>query len=300
MRHAQVVALHSQHPRPSRGRPRRAAAALLSAVALAAGCGGAAVPDAEDAGDGGPVHVHGLGLNPADGALYIASHTGLYRMEEGRDTAERVGDRRQDTMGFTVVGRDHFLGSGHPDPRADLPPHLGLIESTDGGRTWEPVSLLGEADLHVLRADGRRVLAYDVVSGLLLRSADGGRTWRGLRPPAALADAVAHPDDPGRLVAAGRDGLIGSRDGGRTWRQLDGAAVLLAWPRPAALYALEADGGVRMSADGGGSWSGVGRAPGSPAALTTSGAGRLVVALHEGGFANSVDGGRTWSPGAWP
>ena len=29
------------------------------------------------AADPGPVHVHGLGVNPADGALFIATHTGL-------------------------------------------------------------------------------------------------------------------------------------------------------------------------------------------------------------------------------
>jgi len=27
----------------------------------------------------------------------------------------------------------NFLASGHPDRREDLPPHLGLIESTDAG-----------------------------------------------------------------------------------------------------------------------------------------------------------------------
>jgi hypothetical protein len=29
------------------------------------------------AADPGPVHVHGLGINPADEALFIATHTGL-------------------------------------------------------------------------------------------------------------------------------------------------------------------------------------------------------------------------------
>jgi hypothetical protein len=33
--------------------------------------------------DPGPVHVHGLGINPADDALFIATHTGLYRVDEG-------------------------------------------------------------------------------------------------------------------------------------------------------------------------------------------------------------------------
>jgi hypothetical protein len=127
-------------------------------------------------GDPGPVHVHGLGIDPADGALFIATHTGMYRVEEGERAAERVGDNYQDTMGFTIVGPDRLLGSGHPDERDDLPPLLGLIESTDSGETWEPVSLLGEADFHVFRIAGSRVYGYDASNDRLLVSADRGLT----------------------------------------------------------------------------------------------------------------------------
>ena len=279
---------------------RLALAALLAVGALAAGCGGGGEADGGAAGDDEPVHVHGLGVNPADGALYIATHTGLFRMERGAQSAERVGDRHQDTMGFTVVGPDHFLGSGHPDLRDDLPPLLGLIESTDAGRRWRPVSLLGEADFHTLRADGRDVLGYNATDGWLLRSSDGGRTWTGVRPPAPLADVVIHPERPERLVAAGKDGLIGSADGGRTWRALQGTAVALAWPAADALYAFAEDGGARVSRDGGGSWATLGTLPGSPAAVTPVDRDGLVVALHEGGFVNTADGGRRWSEGVWP
>jgi hypothetical protein len=51
--------------------------------------------------DPGPVHVHGLGVNPADGALFVATHTGLYRVAEGERKAERVGDRYQ-SLGRTA------------------------------------------------------------------------------------------------------------------------------------------------------------------------------------------------------
>ena len=127
---------------------------------MLAGCGGddgGAASSEPVVADAGPIHVHGLGINPSDNALFIATHTGLFRAPDGESQATRVADRYQDTMGFTVVGPDHFLGSGHPDVREDLPPYLGLIESTDAGVTWEPVSLLGERDFHVLEADGSRV-----------------------------------------------------------------------------------------------------------------------------------------------
>src|SRR3712207_2390347 len=119
-----------------------AAAIALICCAAILGCGG----DDEEpggtqpvTGDPGPVHVHGLGINPRDGALFIATHTGLFRAGPDESKASRVGGRYQDTMGFTVVGPDRFLGSGHPDGRDGEPPFLGLIQSTDAGRTWDSV-----------------------------------------------------------------------------------------------------------------------------------------------------------------
>jgi hypothetical protein len=131
-------------------------------VVLAA-CGAQSDESAEPTAgveDPGPVHVHGLGVNPADGALFVATHTGLFRAAPGGRRARRVADRYQDTMGFTVTGPDRFLGSGHPDGRDGLPPFLGLIQSTDAGRSWSPVSLLGERDFHVLEATGERIYGY--------------------------------------------------------------------------------------------------------------------------------------------
>jgi photosystem II stability/assembly factor-like uncharacterized protein len=276
-----------------------ATAALVTAV----GCGGEGSDEAipETARDAGPVHVHGLGVNPGDSALYVATHTGLFRIERGSDRLERVGDSSHDMMGFAVAGRDRFLVSGHPDLRDELPSLLGLMESTDAGRSWRSVSLLGEADFHALRVSGPRVVGYDASQGRLMTSTDAGRTWHEERPPAPLADVVVHPGRPSHLVAAAEAGLVGSRDGGTTWSPLGGAsAIALAWPRDDRLYAWGPDGEVRVSRDAGGSWSRAGDVGGEPAAVAALDARRLVVALHDGGLASSADGGRTWAPGPWP
>jgi hypothetical protein len=115
-------------------------AGVLALLLFASACGDDArvrfEPPSGGADERRAQHIHGLGIKPADGALMIATHSGLFRAAKGAQTAEPVGDRRQDTMGFTVVGPNRFLGSGHPDPRDDLPPLLGLIRSDDGGRKW--------------------------------------------------------------------------------------------------------------------------------------------------------------------
>lgn len=270
---------------------------VVGMLVLAAACSG----EPEDAAVGAeadPIHAHGLGLNPADGALYIATHTGLFRMEPGSDEMHRIGDRRQDTMGFTVAGADRFLGSGHPDLREGLPPLLGLIESRDRGRSWEPISLLGEADFHALRATGSFIHGYDASGGRLMISDDGGQSWRVRRPP-PLVDLVVDPDDPSRIVASSGRGLIVSGDDGRSWRPLDGPPGLLAWPRRDALYALSLAGELRVSDDGGASWTPAGRLGGRPEALTAPSAERLVVALEHGALRSSSDAGRTWIDGPW-
>ncbi|HVM55755.1 MAG TPA: hypothetical protein VM262_21400 [Acidimicrobiales bacterium] len=102
-------------------------------------------------------------------------------------------------MGFTVVGFDRFLASGHPDLRDrrlrvdGKPPLLGLVERGDAGATWEPRSLLG----HV-------------------------RTWERLSSIEITSFAI-DPDDVQRAVAATGNGVVVSTDGGRSWQAVAGA-----------------------------------------------------------------------------
>ena len=91
-------------------------------------------------------HIHGIGVDPEDGAVYAGTHYGLFRIVDGRAT--RVADRVQDFMGFTVVGPEHFLASGHPGEGQGGPGSVGLIESDDAGETWQELSLSGEADFY--------------------------------------------------------------------------------------------------------------------------------------------------------
>lgn len=283
------------------GRRARRLAALIAVVlvGLVAGCAG---DDGEDAdapirvGDPGPQHVHGLGLNPADDALFIATHSGLFRAGPGERRATRVGDRFQDTMGFTVVGPDRFLGSGHPDGRDGLPPFLGLIRSVDAGRSWKPVSLLGARDFHVLEAAGRRVYGFgsDFESRRqgLLGSEDHGRTWTALPAPEPLISLALAPRDPRRLIASGEQGLHSSEDGGRRWRPIPGPAGFVAWSR--ALVVVTFDGRVYASARPGVRPDHLGDIGGRAAALEAAGGGELYVALHDGTVKRSSDGGRSW------
>ena len=279
----------------------RVPSVLLVVGALAiSGCGGGdgdgpdtASPTREDPG---PIHVHGLGTNPSDGALFIATHTGLFRVSPGEQEAVRVADRYQDTMGFTVVGPDRFLGSGHPDGREDLPPFLGLIESSDAGKSWQPVSLVGDADFHALEARGDRVygfgLDWDTRKPQLLVSNDGGESWERRPFPEPFISLAIHPTDPDGLLASGQTGSYLSADAGRTWRELEPGAGLVAWPSANELLMINGEGTVLRSS--GGAWREVGQVGGQPAAFEAE-RGVLYAALHDGTIKRSTDGARSWS-----
>lgn len=247
----------------------------------------------------GVVHVHGLGVDPADGVLYAATHSGLFRIpEQGR--AERVANRAQDTMGFSVVGPGTFIGSGHPDFREDdiRPPLLGLIESTDRGQTWERLSLHGKADFHALHGAHGQVYGYDSTSGTFMVTRDRKEWDRRARLP--MRDFAVSPTEPDTVLATTQRGLALSSDGGRAFRPVAEAPVLavLAWAQQDSLYGLGPDGTVHHSTDGGTTWARRGTVGAQPEAVTVDardGKETLYVAAGDRGILASSDGGTSFA-----
>ncbi len=302
-------------------RPATLVAVPLLAAALLLGCGGtddqpSDRPDADtpsansttSESDGkapvatisGAEHVHGLGVNPADGEILIATHNGLWQVPQDTTEAERVGDSLDDFMGFTIVGPDSFLSSGHPGPDSDLPPLLGLQRSIDGGSTWQSVSLLGEADLHVLKASGERVYGVDSSTGAFLASADAGESWQPRNVPGQVVDLAIAPDDPLRLVASTDRGIYGSENGGDSWKLFARDRIgLLTWPSPGRLLMVDGSGQVAASTNGGKTFSGAGSIGSAPEAFS-AGNGRILAAVDGGRVLVSDDGGRTWTTAVKP
>lgn len=156
-------------------------------------------------------HVHGLHLD-ANATLLAGTHTGLVAIDTtGRTTPIGVSD--DDFMGLTgVAGTDQLFASGHPGASSSMPNPLGLIESTDRGRTWTAKSLTGEVDFHALATDGELLVGFDGRTGLLV-STNAGADWT-----AAVAVAAADLAVTGTGIwAVTRDGLAHSTDAGRTF-----------------------------------------------------------------------------------
>lgn len=273
--------------------------------------GGSHTHDAPAAGGDAPVigHIHGIADAPGGqepgGRLLIGAHYGLFAVEVAGDdagTVTRVGDSAADFMALTEASRDdqpgRLLASGHPEVAdTSRPVNLGLMESLDGGKSWQSLSLEGAADFHALEHTPQRTWGIDSVTGGLLSSVDG-RSWQTVHGE-ALLDLAVDPDDPGRVfatTAAGQLFDIGyPHDETLTEVEVDGAPRVgfIDWPTADVLVGIDADGTVWRSTDGGTDagrdWVKLADVPGEPTALRVIG-DSWFAATSEGLFRGSVNG----------
>lgn len=262
--------------------------AVVLAVVAVAGCGGGETePSVYSSGDDRPAHIHGLAI--VDGQVLAAAHNGLWAVRDGK--ASRVGEVRDDLMGFTVAGEGRFLASGHPANPGAGPPHLGLTESGDGGRSWKNVSLPGQADFHALAVSGNTVYGYD--AGRLLASTDGGTTWKQDPIGADVIGLAMLAGDERRVLAGTASGVQIKQDG--RWRTLlAGQPAHVSWPATRKMIAVALDGEISVSTDAGTSWKSPGTTPGAPVAAYSDGRA-LVTASEDGSISESSDDGATWT-----
>lgn len=275
-------------------RERRVCAAAALVTLLAAACG----QQPADAPDPGVGHIHGVGVDPADGAVYIAAHYGLFKVGS-QSTATRVAGRFQDHMGFTVVGPKTFLASGHPSAADIAPggsPHLGLIRTANGGVTWTPVSEAGTADFHALQPAGRSLYAYDTQTQAVRRSQDDGRTWvTGAK--LQVIDLAASAAQPDVVYATTPEGLQVSSDAGASFAAVENAPLLshADSPTKGVLIGVDAAGQLRTSSDAGKSWKSAGGLPGPATAFTAVDPSRLLASMEDGTVLTSDNGGRDFA-----
>ncbi|WP_026821268.1 F510_1955 family glycosylhydrolase [Arthrobacter castelli] len=266
-----------------------ATAAAAATLLLATGCStGSSTPSYPQA------HIHGMAVQDGGDTVLLATHAGLYDMST--DPIEVISPAI-DLMGFTTTGEPgHFYASGHPGEGAQLPNPVGLIESTDGGQNWQPISRQGQSDFHSLTYTEAGVIGFDGA----IRTSNNGQSWS--TPDTSIEPADLSGTAEGRMVlAATEEGLKRSPDGGTTWSKVPDAPLLYVTDFASAqeVAGISTDGSVYTSEDAGLTWrrSGTIDTEAHAMATTTGNDGQLQIWIAtEQDILVSKDGGSTFSP----
>lgn len=182
--------------------------------------------------------------------------------------------------------------------------HGGLLESRDGGRSWQATTLSGADAMNVGAAEQRMQIAGHEV---YLESTNGGASWQTVPNDLPGLDLHAFAIDPGDpdhawAFAAGF-GLFETTDAGRhfTLRQSGNWGYLAAYREgDAAVLIAVGDQGLARSRDGGTSWEPL-TYPGAPLAggLAAAADGTALYAGTSAGLRRSTDGGASWQTTAF-
>ncbi len=210
-------------------------------------------------------HVHGLGVDPEDRTiLYIATHGDFYQSVGGTPPI-KVDEQRADYMAFNAPPKPGYplYASGHPETGGNT----GLIQSTDGGKTWQHVSNVIEpsVDFHAMavsKMDPRIIVGFDSAARGLFKTTDGGKTWETLQQPEYINALAISPFDSNVIMAGTDRGIFKSDDGGQSWSQMGSYTKLnvsaLAFDDDAILFASVDTFGLVSSSNFGESWDTLG------------------------------------------
>lgn len=193
------------------------------------------------------VHIHAV-HHWGEHEIVLGTHDGLYRTSEGEDELVEIFGG-PDFMGFVQSPHDAdtYWASGHWGSAGMG--NWGFAESTDGGDSWDEITLTGTVDFHQM------AVSPDLQGGVLGRfsgsfywSTDAGRTWETWTSPADVADMeIVDPDGPDVLVATPSGILLAEGETAATSSLLAGS--FRAVDRWQDGYAVGTDGGDVLLCD---------------------------------------------------
>lgn len=173
-------------------------------------------------------HIHGLGYTSDGKQLLIPSHDGLISYSEGK--WKELDTPKHDYMGFQVVDTG-FYSSGHPSAGSALENPLGIVKSSDLGKTLIPLGLQGESDMHAMGVGYISHVIYVVNdhknsklnSTGLFYSTDDAHTWTKSAAAGLNEEATAlavHPTNAKTIVIGTKNGVFLSNDAGNRFERI--------------------------------------------------------------------------------
>jgi len=217
--------------------------------------------------------------------------------------------------------------AANSDPERRIPGGVGVVKSTDGGRTWSEANrglgnlYVGSLFMHPEDPDvllaGTGNNQYWEGNGAYLTT-DGASSWERTLSGETITSVEFALSDPDVAYAASPESVYRSDDRGHTWTRVAGGengwgppGVRAGFPidlqvdprDPDRLFVNNYGGGNFVSADGGRTWEAASRgytgAQVRDIAVDPTAPGRVFVAARSGIF-TTRDGGETWEGIAVP
>lgn len=173
-------------------------------------------------------HVHGLAYAFDGKALLVATHGGIVAYRNGQ--WRQAGDGTYDLIGLSVT-KDAIYSSGHGPSDWAVGEPIGLVKSTDGGKSWRRLTLAGEAEFHVMDVsfESGAIYVLNVAANSQMPkpgvyfSRDDGKSWKrcavaGLPP--SIVRIAAHPILPSTIAVATESGIYLSQDFGESFHRI--------------------------------------------------------------------------------
>lgn len=263
-------------------------------------------------------HLHGVAY-AEDQHIYIATHEGMLATDGGKKWTMK-GNYDFDFMGYNVMSDGTMISSGHPGKASNLPNPLGFMVSENNGKKWEPISMLGKVDFHILSSNfSKPEIIYGVnqmdsgsYKAGIYKSSNKGKDWELLKSTGLPQDLhtiysiVSMPDDSNILLAGTDSGILKSEDGGITWAMFDQTRLITAFgvlPDTKELigYSISnEEAGVMTSADFGKTWTNRGFDLGRDAVayfgVNPKDSKKIAISTFENSVFTTVDGGENWTP----
>jgi len=232
-------------------------------------------------------HIHSV--RAFGDQVILGTHEGLFRYVDEK-TVQLMGPEKFDIMGLAVFGKKLYA-SGHPGPGSKLPEPVGLLISTDSGKSWKKMGLQGEVDFHLLESAGADMYGVNSGNGNLMYSNNAGKKWTS-RGKNVVTDIAINPLKVGSALAL-RDGkLMATQDSFTKMRTLDSTLTFtsLDWMSGSLL----ATGGKSLyrSTDSGVTWKKLSDFPEDASTVTQS--SKIIAVVAGNSIYKSADGGKTF------
>ncbi len=232
-------------------------------------------------------HIHSVRAFGDD--VILGTHEGLFRYVDAK-TVQSMGPEKFDIMGLAVSGK-RLYASGHPGVGSKLPEPVGLLLSTDSGKSWKKLGLQGEVDFHLLESASSDMYGVDSGSGDLLYSKNSGKSWVS-RGKNLLSSIAINPTKAGVALALREGKLISTQKSFTTMRAIDSALSFTSidWLRNSLL--ATSGKSLYRSGDQGMTWKKVSDFPESLSTVTQS--SKIIAVVSGNSIYKSINGGKTF------